>query len=250
MRYLTPAFLSLLILAGAADASTAFYINSTDAPGGAPVSGPSWTGGHQLDAEVIFSTSGNTLTIQLIDLITNEVTDAQGISGLQFNIAASGNGTDTTSVAGYGGVGQMVNIASSGAVSDAGTCTGACLSAWSALTSLSEGTATVSMYGFNSSPNPYTIAGVPSSDGNYDSANPSVGNHSPFFEESATFTLTGLTGINASSISDVTLNFGTASGQTVATGNAFATPEPGSLSLAVAGAALVFAGVRRKRVQD
>lgn len=239
-------------------ASTAFYINSTDSPGGtsSPLMGASWLGsGQGLDAEAIFTISGNNLTIELINLITNQGTDGQSISGISFNVS-SYNGTPsstiTPGVSGYGSDtnhsnGQMIDIASGGAVSNAGACSSGCASAWNASTSITDQTASFSMASFPTN----TIAGVPSS-GSYPNGNPSLtnSNHQPDFEETVTFTLSGLTGLQSdSAISDVVMNFGTEGGQTEDAGSGYisATPEPGTVSLMFGGAALLFTAVRRRR---
>ena len=246
--------------------TTAFYLNSTDTAAGvgSPFvvgSGQPWLGtGQNLNAEVFFTTSGSTLTIELVNLITNEITDGQSISGISFKIGDTGGSipaTITPTASGYGSDsahsnGQLIDIASGGAISNAGTCTSTCLTGWGASTSLAASVASIDMSSFPTD----TISGVPGS-GGYTSGNPSLtgSSHQPEFEEIVTFTLTGITGLGASStISNVVFGFGTQAGQTVGGGQGFTvvTPEPGTLWMMIGGAALliaVFAKRRRAQVQ-
>jgi hypothetical protein len=259
-------FIGFLALAGVMNAdTTAFYLNSTDSPTGtlSPFvvgSGQPWlSSGQNLNAEVLFTTSGSTLTVELVNLITNEGTDGQSISGVSFKIGDSGGSipaTITPTASGYGSDsnnsnGQMIDIASGGgAVSNAGACGSSCLSGWGASTSLASSVASISMHSFPTD----TISGVAASNG-YPNGNASLtnSNHQPEFEETVTFTLSGLTGLGASSsISNVVFNFGTQSGQTVAAGNGFTvvTPEPGTISMMFGAALLLLAGFgKRLRVR-
>jgi hypothetical protein len=254
-------FVGFLAMSCVMNASTtAFYLNSTDSAAGtgSPFvvgSGQSWlNSGQNLNAEVFFTTSGSTLTVELVNLITNEVTDGQSVSGVAFKIGDSGSipATITPTASGYGSDsnhsnGQLIDIASGGAVSNAGACNSTCLAGWGASTSLASGVASISMHSFPTD----TISGVAASNG-YPNGNPSLtnSNHQPEFEEMVTFTFSGLTGLGASStISNVVFNFGTQAGQTVAAGNGFTvtTPEPGTLSMMFGGASLLLAGFLKRR---
>ncbi len=259
-------FVGSLAMSGIMNASTiAFYLNSTDTASGTASpfvvgSGQPWlSSGQNLNAEVFFTTNGSTLTVELVNLITNEVTDGQSISGISFKIADSGGsipGTVTPTASGYGSDsnhsnGQMIDIAPGGAVTNAGACGSTCLGDWAASTSLAGGVASISMDSFPGAPD--TISGVAASNG-YPHGNPSLtnSNHQPEFEEMATFTLSGLTGLgDSSTISNVVFNFGTESGQTVAVGRGFnettPTPEPGTLSMMFGGASLLLAGFWKRR---
>lgn len=255
-------FFGFLAMSGAMNANTAaFYLNSTDSPTGtgSPFvvgSGQPWLGsGQNLNAEAFFTTSGSTLTVKLVNLITNEVTDGQSISGISFNVGDTGGSIPasiTPTASGYGSDsnnsnGQLIQIASGGAVSNAGACDSTCLAGWGASTSLAASVASISMHSFPTD----TISGVAASNG-YPNGNPSLtnNNHQPEFEETVTFTLSGLTGLGASStVSNVVFNFGTQGGQTVAAGSEFvvATPEPGTLSMMFGGASLLLAGFLKRR---
>ena len=189
--------------------------------------------GDPVDALATFTLSSNTLTLTIQNLIGNQKDVGQAITGIKFNLAGltshpTEQGTATTETVGNGGTTTLH--------------TGTALNGWTATTSLSA----VSLSVFGAGQPDQSILGAPNASGVYSSANSSIdgnGPHNDFVDQIATFTFTGLTGVNtnaalSSLLSNVRLGFGTAnndylSGTLVNT--VIATPEPASLWL-IAGA--------------
>lgn len=169
--------------------------------------GASGSGG-PVNAEAIFSISGNVVTITLENLLQNPKSAGQLLSGISFDISGA------TGLNSFSALGNITTISSGGSYS---TPTSSTLSQWQALNS---GT------GFNlnvfsgSTPNGLIIG--PDSKGNFDpslggmyyNANPSIwNNHQPSVLGSATFTLV-IPGVSSSSVvNDVVFNFGTQPGE-------------------------------------
>jgi len=196
------------------------------------------SGGQAVDAEAVFTTGTNSLTITLTNLEANPTSVAQNLSDLNFTLS---NGTN----AGFSlssSSGQEVTVAGSGTPSLGSTVS----TGWELSTSgTTQGT--LDVLGAPIGP-AHTIIGPPGTGGTYSNAGGSIagnGPHNPFLNQTATFTITG-TGITAdTTISAMSFSFGTTAGNDV-TGQV-SVPEPSSLVLGLLGLGLVGAiGYRRK----
>jgi len=209
------------------------------------VAGATDAAGEPVNAQVVFTTSADMLTITLTNLIVNQKSVGQNISDLFFSLAGSGatGGSITTD-----GPDALVNVSSTGAASSAGTGP----SGWT----LSFSGGTFHLDGLNSAafvPS-HTILGAPDGSGNYSNANSSIaGNnpHNPFIDQNATWTLS-IPGITAGTfVTSATFSFGTASGDTSGGGGHCTsgcgenTPDGGTTSLLLGFALTGLAVMRR-----
>ena len=178
------------------------------------------TAGQAVNALVTFNLTGGTLTVTMQNLISNEQDVGQAISGLKFNLAGlSANPTET-------GTATTETVAANGSTT---LHTGTSLVGWTATTSLSA----VSLSAFGTGQPDQTILGAPNSSGVYSNANSSIAGNSPhndFTDQIATFTFTGLTGVNtnaslSSLLSNIQVGFGT-NNTDYLSGTLVPTPEP------------------------
>ena len=202
------------------------------------------------NATTTFVWSGTgVLTVTVQNLVADQVDVGQAVSGVKFTLA----GLTTTSPT-ESGTGDLITVAGNNTFTDPATQVD--LSHWTASTSLSASPAAgnITLTTIGGGHPVQTILGVPDGSG-YNSANGSIagnGPHNPFVDQTATFTFSGLTGVNTSAdiatlLSGVQIGFGTAGTDYVNTTTIItATPEPSTfwlLGLAMVGVA--WAGRRR-----
>ena len=212
----------------------------------ATASGATESGGNAVDASATFTTSANTVTISVDNLIVNQTTVAQNISDLFFTLGGTGSSANSGTIGSSGG--NLVNIDGSGTPTSGGV---ASSTGW--VFSFSAGTG-FHLNGLGAANTPaYTILGAPNGSGIYSAANGSIagnGPHNPFLDQIATFTLS-IAGLTAdTTITSATLSFGTTSGDnvtTTTTTNKTSVPDNG-VTLVMLGAALVGLGLFRRTV--
>jgi hypothetical protein len=230
-----------LLVAGFLAASgfaTAAFSTFTTNPGDS-------TGGGPVNASATFTTGNGTISITLSNLLTAaQVVDvAQNLSDLQFTL--SNNVTATVNDTNRSYSGTLVNVDGSGNV----TAGSGLFNGWDLLTN-SANTFTLEDLGSIAGPAQTIIGGAGAL--HYANANGSIttsGSHNPFLQGSATFTLTGFTGVTANTtVTAATFSFGTVLGSNV-TGHLTPTPEPKVMSFVLVAGLLVLSRFRRKNVE-
>jgi hypothetical protein len=202
------------------------------------------TNGDPVDATALFGiNSSGYLTLTLSNLESSIVDVGQAVTGIEFNLSVSDSGI--TSHSQPTSSGDVVQVGSGGSVTDNGI--GSLAAYWTASTSLHE----VLLNVFGGQPNGSILG--PETGQSYPDANGSIagnGPHNPFVDGTATFTFADLGNFSsynlASIVSAVEIEFGTTGTDYLSTGQVpVATPEPGSILLAVTGLALMGARLRR-----
>ena len=228
-KFLLAAILTVPLLS--ASTFTTFQVISSD-PAGEAV---------KATATFDFSafSSSKTIGVTLQNLVTNEISVGQAISGVSFQLSGL-----TGKAAIRSSNGTLITVDSLGNFS---TGVSSALTAWTTSTSLTDITASA----LGSGQPDQTILGAPTASGSYASANASIaGNdpHNPFVEQTATFTFADLAGVTLDSIvSSVRIGFGTSGADYIAaTAVSSAVPEPSTFMLAGFAIALV-AGLKRRR---
>jgi hypothetical protein len=198
-------------------------------------SGATDQAGDPVSAEADFTLNNGTLTITLKDLLANPKDAGQLLSDLFYTVNSGSPGTTLSSSSG-----QEISVDKNGNAT-----TGSTVAAgWAFSTSGTTGLLNV-LAGGAAGP-AHLIIGPPGPGGVYTNANGSIaGNkpHNPFLNQSATFTITGVTG---TSITGVTFSFGTQSGDNVTGVPSTVVPEPSTMALAGLGA-LGFLGYGLRR---
>jgi hypothetical protein len=203
--------------------------------------------GAPVDAKVTFTTSANTLTITLTDLLANPKDVGQLLSDLSFTV---GNGGTLTGSTESSSSGQEITV-NSGGTFTIGSTVGA---GWVYSTSSATSGLLDVLSGPGHAGPAHLIIGPPGAGGTYSNANGSIagnGPHNPFLNGSATFTITG-SGITAdTTITSATFSFGTSAGATVQG----VVPEPSSLVLSLSGIGVVglvglYQSRRRRQSRD
>jgi len=190
-------------------------------------------GGNPVAAQAIITTSLNTVTVTLKDLLANPTTVAQLISDVFFTLSGSTSGSGSVSPTAT----SYINVADNGTASAAG--------AVPAVYAYTDTSNTVHLTGIGSGTTGpcCLIIGPAGAGGVYTNANDSItGNdpHNPFLNQTATFTL-ALAGVTAATtISNVIFSFGTAEGNNVAV------PIPAAAWLFVSGLLGLIGIARRK----
>jgi hypothetical protein len=225
-------FLAALFCISTASALTITYQTASTAKDSA---------GDAVSAEAIFTTSQNTLTITLVNLLVDQKDVGQNISDLYFTL-----GSSATSASSWTSSGNLINVAGDGTTTSVGTDS----TGWLLSYSSSAGFHLDGLNGAANTPS-YTILGAPGAGGVYDNANNSItgnGPHNPFLYESATFTLT-IAGITAdTTITGATFSFGTTSGDDVPGIPHTSVPDGGATALLL-GAALTGLSIIKRRIK-
>lgn len=213
----------VLVCAMAAHASTITY----QTPAGATTSGP-------VNASATFVTGAGSVSITLNDLQANPTDVAQLISDLDFTFS---NGATVGTLSSSSG--QEITVNSGGTFVLGGTVA----TGWVLNNNISGGLQ-LNVLGTSAGPS-HLIIGPPGG-ATYSNANGSIagnGPHNPFLNQTATFLITGLSGVTAdTTITSATFSFGTTAGVNV-TGcvvgavncGSSTIPEPTSLLLGGSG---------------
>jgi hypothetical protein len=205
------------------------------------------TGGGPVNASASFTTSSNfggSITIVLSNLLTAaQVVDvAQNLSDLQFTL--SDNVTASIGDGNRSYTGTLINVDGSGNVTPGS----ALFNGWDL--SGSGHNFTLEDLGSLAGPAQTIIGGAGAL--HYANANGSIttsGSHNPFLQGSATFTLTGFTGVTANTtVTAATFSFGTTLGSNIP-GHLTPTPEPKVMSFVLVAGLLVLSRFRRKNVE-
>jgi hypothetical protein len=229
-----------LLAASPALSATVTYVTPTG----------STTSGGPVDAQAVFTTGTNSISLTLTDLLANPTNVAQAISDISFTLSG---GLTVTGAMLTSSSGQEITVNDNGTFS-----LGAPVSTGWAL-STSGSTLTLDVLGTATAPE-HLIIGPPGSGGTYSNANGSIaGNdpHNPFLNQSATFNIF-LSGVSSNtSVTSALFSFGTTPGiddvpgvisTTTGGGGAGATPIPAGLPLFASGAGVLgYLGWRRKR---
>jgi hypothetical protein len=209
----------------------------------ATASGATESGGNAVDASATFTTSADTITISLANLIVNPTTAAQNVSDVYFTLGGTGSSATSGTLSSSGG--NLVNVAADGTTSSGGV---ASSTGWVLSYSSSTGFHLDGLNGAANTP-AYTIIGAPNGSGVYSAANGSIagnGPHNPFLNQLATFSLS-IAGLTAdSTVTSATFSFGTTSGDNVGTTtNKTSVPDNGA-TIVLLGASLVGIGLFRR----
>ena len=204
-------------------------------------------GAGPVDASATFTTSANTLTIGLNDLLANPTDIGQLLSDLSFTLGNGGSLTGATETAASS---AEITVAGNGSFTGPTPISGVAVVGWPfAVNSATAGTLDVLVGPGHAGP-AHLIIGPPGAGGTYSAANGSIagnGAHNPFLFESATFTITG-PGITAdTTITSATFSFSPTAGVTVP--GVVTVPAPASLTLLATGAlGLLGYGWRKRKL--
>lgn len=194
--------------------------------------------GFPLTASAKFNVTAGSMVVTLVNLQANTVDIAQNISSLLFTVS---NGAAVLSLAPAdlaGSSGTQVTIGTGGVVSG--------VQAVSPITHWSAGSSAGQSYlsDLVSGGNPvHTIIGPASTGGNYGSVDATIaGNatNNPFIQNQAIFTINNPGILSTSSISNVSIGFGTTAASSVR-----AVPEPGTIFLVSIGLLAAISRTRR-----
>ena len=227
-----PALLLIALSSTIATAATTTFSTATGAMNGT----------ENVNASAMFTTGTGTIDIVLSNLLTAAQVHSVGgdISDLMFTISNSFSGAVSDSNRSY--TGTLVDVDGSGNV----TAGSGSFDGWDFSNSGSN--FTLEELGSLEAPSQTIVGGAGAT--SYPHAVGSIdnGSHDPFLQGSATFHLTGLTGITSgTTITAVTFSFGTTAGGNI-TGHTNSTvPEPKATSALLLGCLAVFAAWRRKK---
>ena len=211
LGYLVVAMVLAVTSAGVAQADQFF---STPAGSVNPLTG------QPVSASANFSLSGSTLTLTLTNLTPDMVSAGQLLTGLSFTLS-DGSGVTLNSQ-----TGNLVNILTGGVISNVGALNDTLGWGFGSTGGSTFELCVICSGGVTSPVTPSEgLLGLPSADGKFDNANPSIVNnasHLPVVLGAATYTFTVPTGVT---VSDVFFTFGTQAGGDVSA------PEPSSVLL-------------------
>lgn len=194
-----------------------------------------------VNAQAVVTTGNGTVTVVLTNLIQNEVSVGQALTGFTFSLSNgnAGSVSETSSA-----VDSVLSVSSPGGVATyyGG---GQGNSGYSSIWGVSGAGVGINLSWFNRSGTisiptmdntgkaQGTMLGIPDSNGNYPMANGSIqvsSGHQPFYAGNMTFTL-AVDGVTASTtVNNTTFYFNTSAGSSV-TGTPSPVPEPASLFL-------------------
>ena len=226
-----PALVLVALSSTIATAATTTFSTATGAMNGT----------ENVDASAMFTTGNGTIDIVLSNLLTAAEVHSVGgdISDLMFTISNPFSGSVGDTNRSYSGT--LVDVDGSGDVTPgSGSFDG-----WDFSNSGSN--FTLEELGSVEAPSQTIVGGAGAT--SYPNAVGSIdnGSHDPFLQGSATFHLTGLTGITSSTtITGVTFSFGTTPGGDVS-GHLNTVPEPKATSALLLGCLAAFAAWRRKK---
>jgi hypothetical protein len=199
-----------------------------------------------LDATVVITTGAGTVSVQLTNNEVNIMSAGQEISSIAFNMSPTPvPGTITSATAS----GTLINIASGGTYSTVAGTPDRWVAPGHITTSGGGSTDQLIVLG-GGMPNEMII-GPPNGSNLYSAANASVRNFNPTVFETATFNLNVAGVTAATTITGVTVGFGTGPDHFLSSGPnpPPPVPEPGSLALLGMGAASLLAyGWRRRKL--
>lgn len=230
--------IAFLAVSGSALAFTTTFVTG---------SGATDSAGEPVNAQVVFTTSANSLSITLTNLIVNQKSAGQLVSDLFFSLAGSNaaGGTITAD-----GPDALINVPKGAPHTP--TSAGSGPSGWTL--SFSAGVFHLNGLGAAAFVPSHLIIGAPDGSGNYSNANSSIagnGPHNPFIDQTATWTIS-IPGISAGTfVTSATFSFGTTPGDTAGGGGHCTSgcgenvPDGGTTSLLL-GFALTGLGVLRR----
>jgi hypothetical protein len=195
-----------------------------------------------VSASALVTTSSGQMTVVLKSLLVNAKSDGQAVSGFEFDFVQAIGGTTTmasdtgTTVSISGGVGTPDST-----VISAGWAFGTFNSEF--LMCIICGSSGLTPP-YHTAPPSHLILGP----GPYSNSNASLENHSPFMDQTVTFTINNPNITSSTQVADVFFRFSTTFADSEEEPGQFSstTPEPGTLGLAVIPALLLVVGARKK----
>lgn len=195
-------------------------------------------GGVSVSASALFQTTAGQLTIVLSNTMANITSDSAAVSGLEFDFDPAVTGTTTLA----SDTGTTISVSNhvgtpDSTVIDAGWAFGT-FNSEDILCIICQATL---MPPYHTAPPSHLILGP----GPYTNANSSIDNHSPFMNQSVTFTITNPNITANTQIADVLIRFSTTFADSEEINGLSTTPEPGTFGLAVIPALLLLVAAKK-----